>query len=83
MMWKQAWNAPGGWGNNIDVTDFSQLQIEQLVRTAEGHAAYSTYMRLLAEAVVSYADLDPPAHDTCIPSADKPKINQCKPPEKH
>ena len=45
------WNAPGGWGANIEVTDFAELQIEQLVGTAAGRKAYSTYIGLLAEAV--------------------------------
>jgi hypothetical protein len=45
------WNAPGGWGSNIEVTDFAELQIEQLVGTAVGRQAYATYIGLLAEAV--------------------------------
>ena len=49
-----AWNAPGGWGNNIDVTDFSQLQITQLVATEDGRKAYAAYVKLLAEAVADY-----------------------------
>ena len=49
-----AWNAPGGWGNNIDVTDFSQLQMTQLVATEDGRKAYAAYVKLLAEAVADY-----------------------------
>ena len=45
------WNAPGGWGSNIEVTDFAELQIEQLVGTAAGRKAYATYIGLLAESV--------------------------------
>ena len=45
------WNAPGGWGSNIEVTDFAELQIEQLVGTAAGRKAYATYVGLLAESV--------------------------------
>eukprot|EP01050_Picozoa_sp_SAG11_P024527 SAG11_NODE_5246_length_1617_cov_3.216074_1_plen_411_part_10 len=44
----------GGWGVNIDVTDFSELQIEQLIGTAVGRAAYSGYIGLLAQAVADY-----------------------------
>ena len=33
------------------MTDFAELQIEQLVGTAAGRKAYSTYIGLLAEAV--------------------------------
>ena len=49
-----AWNAPGGWGSKIDVTDFSQAQITQLVGTRAGRAAYATYAKLLTEAVAEY-----------------------------
>eukprot|EP01052_Picozoa_sp_SAG31_P072437 SAG31_NODE_31413_length_368_cov_1.156134_1_plen_122_part_11 len=48
------WNKPGQSGNDISVTDFSLLQIEQLIGTTAGRAAYSTYIRLLAEAVADY-----------------------------
>lgn len=49
-----AWNAPGGWGSNIDVTDFSQAQITQLVATDAGRSAYAAYVRLLAQSVAQY-----------------------------
>lgn len=48
------WNTPGPWGNNIDATDFSLLQIEQLTGTDAGRKAYATYIRLLAEAVAQF-----------------------------
>ena len=45
------WNAPGGWGSNIDVTDFAEAQITQLVNTEDGRTAYALYVSLLAQAV--------------------------------
>ena len=48
------WNKPGQSGEDISVTDFSLLQIEQLIGTAAGRGAYATYIRLLAEAVADH-----------------------------
>ena len=49
-----AWNKPGPWGSYLVLTDFAQAQIEQLVGSPEGRAAYANYVRLLTLAVADF-----------------------------